>query len=400
MAKSKRVGADVGNGNLKLWMDGYEDGLLISSIQNKLLTTIKENVMGIANISEDEIIDYLDVTFLSSPALKTTGEEERYAIGNYCISNFARGEEIKVESKKYEDDIPARTILAGLLYDAIRNNPNKKNVKAQYDLSMSLPLLDTRLDSYEKNQTRYIGQHVMKYHYPDGETEITVTIDIEFATTNPEGGIGAYAVVYDINGNPIQYEMEIMDEVFTDTLEEYPLLLVDIGSGTTELAASNGIKFDQRNSVGLPLGCRDTIREIYVSWNAKTENKNDQILNSAKFTNIYLDGRSYRKNKLRSHSKDYLYQFATDVVTEVSKHYKELTKIHGSDLRIPVFGGGSILIQHYLEELFEQENIASAVIFVDKPLFINARGSYIFSRMKAFEARKQKYLNSLKETVK
>ncbi|WDV09190.1 ParM/StbA family protein [Lysinibacillus irui] len=389
----RKAGVDGGNGETKMYFEGVDEGLAIPTAELILLNAnskSKGNFLANDVVTPKNIHEHLDITFLSSKALSKSNE--RYLIGKRTLKALgAKPKETPKHAQKHTSEIVARTVLAGLLVDAIRNNPESKTITAHYDLNLALPLNQIDEEAFQKHAERFIGTHEMKFHYPNGE-EILVTIVVEFAMTLPEGAIGGYAIVYNLDGTPKIYEIleedENGDQVKTEvTFEDRELLMGDIGAGSLDCAVMFGVDFDYENSEGFELGTKESVNKIRTEWNKLQ--KQDQINSLTQFTEIYSNTEIFNSAKLQNFSTMYLNDDAIVIADSLKSIYEKMP----SRARIVLYGGGAILYKNALIPLLEE--YSDKVIFAPDPKFITAKGLLIFALTPAFEEIKNNYLEAL-----
>ncbi len=390
MVKAKRAGADGGNGSLKMWVEGSEKGILIPSITSEVLTVKDTKGLDMPTISIDDLENHLDVTFRTTPALKKTNT--RYLLGQVIMNKKlnASANEMALDSRKYSNEMTAQLILVGLMVDAMRSNPEKSKIKATYDIAVALPLLDLSKEKYDLHTKRFIGTHELIFHHPNGD-EVEVTITIECAICLPEGAIGSFSIVHDEKGNYNKYQIRYnsKSELIETTFEKMPLLLVDIGSGTTELAASTGINFNHDLSKGLKFGGKTVINEIMDAWNADPNNGLDPIRSTIEFTDAYTDALNYLHNRVIECSEDFINKYTNSLANEITNLYE---KMGSSQTRIIIYGGGQLLFKKPLNSKLGEVDLADKTIFLPNPIFTNAKGLLNYTMTPAFKARKEKFV--------
>lgn len=385
---ARKASVDGGNGSTKMMFEGVEQGLAIPTANQKVLkrSISRGAFLNSTKVTSENIQDHLDITFVSSKALEKTNE--RYYIGKRCLRDLdSIPDETEKEAKKHVSEIVARTALAGLLVDAIRLNPDSKQITAHYDLTLALPINSVDQEAFQQHASRFIGTHEMIFHYPNGE-EVNVTIVIEFAMTLPEGAISAYSIIYDLQGDYKTYSITVGDEKKEITLEESDLILVDIGAGTLDIAVMNGLNFDFDNSVSDNLGTRKTIDKIRNEWNVENKDKLDSLL---KFNEVYNDSSDENSARLQEFSLEFLDADSRKIATMIHEVYR---KLH-SRARIFVQGGGQLLYKRSLMPLFTDLDYISNVHFTQNPVFTNAEGLLIFALSPDYSEIKKEYLEAL-----
>ncbi|MFY0519304.1 hypothetical protein ACOMCU_15975 [Lysinibacillus sp. UGB7] len=389
----RKAGVDGGNGELKVYFEGADEGLAIPTAELIVINANgKGNFLATDVVTPKNIHEHLDITFVSSKALAKTNE--RYHIGKRTLKNMgAKPKETPKHAQKHTSEIVARTVLAGLLVDAVRNNPESKSITAHYDLDLALPLNQIDEEAFQKHAERFIGTHEMKFHYPNGE-ELTVTIVVEFAMTLPEGAVGSYAIVYNQDGSLKQYTIveDINDEnpegtITEVTFDDRELLLGDIGAGSLDCAVMKGVDFDYSNSEGFELGTKESVSKIRTEWNKLQ--KQDQINSLTQFTEIYSNTEIFNSAKLQNFSTMYLNDDAIVIADSLKSIYEKMP----SRARIVLYGGGAILYKNALLPLLEE--YSDKVIFASNPKFTTAEGLLIFALTPAFEELKNNYLEAI-----
>lgn len=387
----RKAGVDGGNGETKMQFEGVDEGLAIPTAELLVINaSSKGSFLASQTVTPKNIHEHLDITFIASKALAKTNE--RYYIGKRTLKSMgAKPKETPKNAQKHTSEIVARTILAGLLVDAVKNNPESKSITAHYDLNLALPLNQIDEAAFQKHAERFIGTHEMKFHYPNGE-ETLVTIIIEFAMTLPEGAIGSYAIVYNIDGSLKSYEIIEEDDEGNEvksvvTFEDRELLMGDIGAGSLDCAVMMGVDFDFDNSDGFELGTKESVNKIRTEWNKLQ--KQDQINSLTQFTEIYSNTEIFNSTKLQNFSTMYLNDDAIVIADSLKSIYEKMP----SRARIVLYGGGAILYKNALIPLLEE--YSNKVIFAPNPKFTNALGLLIFSLTPAFEEIKNNYLEAL-----
>lgn len=388
----RKAGVDGGNGSLKLQFEGVEEGLAIPTAELYVIKAdSKGNFLAAATVTPKNLHEHLDITYVTSKALKQTNE--RYYIGKRTLKSMgAKPKETPKHAEKHKSEIIARTILAGLLVDAIRNNPDSKVITVNYDLSLALPLSHIDQDAFQYHAERLIGVHELIFHYPNGD-EVNVNIEVEFAMTLPEAAIGGYAVVYNPDGTFKEYD-EVLSvdpesgeqQIGKVTFEDRELLLGDIGAGSLDCAVMIGTNFDYENSEGFELGTKESVNKIRLEWNKLQ--KQDQINSLTQFTDIYSNSEVFNSNKLVLFSKPFLNDDAIIIAQNLKSLYEQMP----SRARIVLYGGGAILYREHLLPLLEEYN--DKVIFAKNPVFTNAEGLLIFALNPSFEQIKNQYLEA------
>jgi plasmid segregation protein ParM len=384
LVKATKVGTDGGNGELKLMFENMTEGLAIPTAEIRVLNpNEKGNFLSQTKVTPENIQDHLDITYVSSKSLSNTNE--RYLIGKKTLTKLKDSvlETDTSEAKKYESEVVARTVLAGLLVHAIRQNPEKDRIEAAYDLSLCLPFIEVDQEQFQKNSNRFIGTHELLFHYPQGNT-VTVVIKIEYAVTNPESAVASFGIVYERDWSLKQYPIKTDEGQTLITLENRPLLIPDIGAGTLDAAVMNGVNLDFDNSIGVELGTKKTIEKVIEAWNRQFAD--DKLTSLTQFNDVYGNEEDFNSSKLQSFTQPYLENDAK----LIAKVIKELMSNLPSQTIIVFCGGGSLLFKPSLITLLDK--YSKQMIFKKDAKFANAEGLLIFATHPTFEEMKKDFL--------
>lgn len=381
MTELFKAGADAGNNGLKLWVSDA-DPITIPSIYSDYMRP-KTAIMDMEDIAPDELIDNLDVT-INSKALPINNG--RYIVGNKVLTErVTNPAELELRSDKSQDEIPVITTLSGLAAHAMRLNPNKDSIEVNYDLSVALPVNGISKEAVQRNEARYIGTHEVIFHHPS-ERDVTVTIKIEFCKCIPEGAAAAWGIVFDEKGKVTKRKVEIGDRLEEVTFKDKTLLHFDIGAGTTELVVTEGIKYQPTQSRGLEYGVKKTIADIIQRWNRDYPNKT--IDSSTEFNEIYFDPEHPRHNDLVNDSQAGLNNLARTISIEIINEIDGLK----DDPFVFIYGGGAAIIKTQLQQILKKKGRMANVIFLNDPMYINARGLLVYTSSPRFTQLKEKAL--------
>ncbi|MEK5187135.1 hypothetical protein [Solibacillus sp. FSL W7-1324] len=393
--KTRRGGVDAGNGEAKFWFEGAHAGIAIPTAEIEIFRNNDKFAMLANNdVTYENIHERLDVTFVSSKALEETNR--RYKIGGHTLSeNGVKPDETEFESKKYASEIIARSVLAGILVDALKQKHQEvgswdfKSVKASYDIALALPLMEINPNSFSSHALRFIGTHEMIFHFPNGQ-KIEVTIEIEFASTFPEGAIAVYPIMYNLDGTYKQYTIEVNGQTITTDLSQYKILLTDIGAGTLDLAVMNGVNYDYNNSKSLDLGTKEDVFSIIEQWNEHDPlNKIDSL---TQFTKIYSSKDDFRTEALVNFASPRLSANSKKIGTEVKNIFKDL----GSKSVNVFCGGGSILYRSHLTKIMNSDSkYQGRTIFSEHDKFTNSLGLLMMMLHEAFDQMKDQYISEV-----
>ncbi|MER2006167.1 MAG: hypothetical protein ABS939_01840 [Psychrobacillus sp.] len=397
--KTRRGGIDAGNGEAKFWFEGETAGLAIPTAEIEIFrNNNKFNMLAVNDVTIENIHEKLDITFVSSKALEETNR--RFKIGVHTLTEIGiKPDETEFDSNKFASELIARSVLSGILVDAIKQkskeqgNLDFKSVKATYDIALALPLLEINPESFSAHALRFIGSHEMIYHFPNGKT-IEVTLEIEFSSTFPEGAIAVYPIMFNMDGTYKTYTLTVNGETITTNLSEYMILLSDIGAGTLDLAVMDGLNYDFTNSKSLPLGTKEVVMGIIDEWNEHDPlNRIDSL---TKFTNIYSSKNDFRANNLVAFASPRLSANSRKIGTEVKNIFNKL----GSKSVNVFCGGGSLLYKDQLTKMMStDEKYKGRTIFAEHDKFINSLGLLMIMLQVSYDEMKEQYLAEAHGTV-
>lgn len=378
LSKTLSVGADAGNNGLKMWVVGEEEAAMVPSVYSlnygDTATQFEQ-----ADIPVDKLLENLDVT-INSKALHEN--QLRYYVGEIILKNQIKGIEYEKLSNKSTDQMPVIVTLSALAVEAMKRKPVKDNITMSFDLAVALPLATINQASALVHAERFIGTHEVIYHHPSGRN-VTVEIIIEFCKCIPEGAAGAWGVVYDEKGAISSRQVEINDEIQTIGFADKQLLHFDIGAGTSELAVTNGVQYMPRLSEGLTYGTKETINEIIKRWN--NDNPRKSINGISEYNEIYYNSEHPRHIALVEISKIPLRNLATQLSMVIINKIDDLK----DDPYTFIYGGGSTILKSYLEQILKEKGRLTNVIFMNEPMYVNAKGLLIFALSPLFKSAKE-----------
>ncbi|SDD79169.1 plasmid segregation protein ParM [Bhargavaea beijingensis] len=375
-----KAGADAGNNALKLWVKDHEP-ILIPTVYSLYMGETTE-LMDMEDIPKDALLENIDVT-INSKALSFNGQ--RYVIGEKVLNDNLPGIELEKRSDKSSDEIPVLVTLAGLAIDAMRREYKKNKITVTYDLSVALPVGMITQEAARNNAARYMGTHEVIFHHPSGRN-VTVTIKIEYCKCLPEGAAAAWGVVFDEGGKLSERKVEVGDKIMKVDFSDKTLLHFDIGSGTTEIVVTEGVRFNPKLSEGLNFGVKSAISEILKRWNRNHPVKS--IDSMAEFNEIYFDPEHPRHNELKAESQTGLMQLAQRISRPIINKIDDLK----DDPYVFIYGGGAAILKDYLQQILNAKERTTNVTFLQDPMFVNARGLLVYTCSPRYEQQKEKEL--------
>ncbi|MBO1625575.1 ParM/StbA family protein [Bacillus arachidis] len=388
MSTLLKAGADAGNNGLKLMVKGQQP-IYIPSIYS-LYIGEPTGLLDEEDVAISEIEKHIDVT-ICSPSLMLNNV--RYIVGQKVINDQLKGTEIEKKSDKSTDELMVLTILSGLAISAMRHSPKLDHINIRYDLSVALPMQIITQEIASENANRYMGNHKVIFHYPNGR-DVTVNVSIEFCKCLPEGASGTWGIIYDEDGNVLKHKVEGEKNSTTEIdFVDKTLLSFDIGAGTTEEVVSFGVNFRPQLSKGLSYGVKETLLQIITRWNRKYPTKT--IDSITEFNQIYLYEKHPRHALLVAESQQALLGLAARVATDIINKIDDMK----DDPYVFIYGGGAVIIKNSLELILKQKGRLKNVIFVDNPLFTNARGLLVYTCSPRYREHKQKELGFTNLTI-
>ena len=376
-----KAGADAGNNGLKLMVKGQKP-IYIPSIYS-LYIGESTGLLDEVDVPISELENHIDVT-ISSPSLMLNNV--RYIVGQKVIQDQLKGTEMEKKSNKSTDELMILTILSGLAISAMRHNPNSNRINIRYDLSVALPMQIITPEIATENAQRYMGNHKIVFHYPNGR-DVTINVSVEFCKCLPEGASGTWGIVYDEEGNALKYKVEKENDIISEIdFVDKTLLSFDIGAGTTEEVVSFGVNFRPQLSKGLAYGIKETLLQIITRWNRKKQKKT--IDSITEFNQIYLNENHPRNPLLVEESQQALLSLAARVATDIINKIDDMK----DDPYVFIYGGGAVIIKNSLQSILKQKGRLKNITFVENPLFTNARGLLVYTCSPRYREHKQKEL--------
>ena len=85
------------------------------------------------------------------------------------------------------------TILSGLAVSAMRQSPTSSHINIRYDLSVALPMQLITQEIAAENAKRYMGNHKVIFHYPNGR-DVQLMFQLSFVNACLRGASGTWAL--------------------------------------------------------------------------------------------------------------------------------------------------------------------------------------------------------------
>lgn len=386
MEQVLKVGADAGNNALKLWVKDHKP-FMIQAVYSHYIGDAITN-MEAKDIQVDEIVNHLDVT-ITSPSLSNL--KERIIVGQKVLDDQLDAIEMEKRSDKSTDEIPLITTLCGLMVDAIKRFPEKDHIEVAYDLSVALPLKTITPEAAERHEKRFRGVHTVVFHHPSGR-DIKVEIKVVFSKCLAEGATGAWAVTYNEEGESNKRIVEIEEtnngkkNFIEVTFEDKLQLHFDIGAGTIEEAVTKGVALQYKQSDGLEYGTKNSILDFMSIWNKNNPRKH--IDSITEFNDIYFNSEHPRHNQVKNAAAPILKSLAIKISKEIINKIDSIK----DDVYVFIYGGGAALLKDYLQAILQERGRDHNVIFLNDPIYVNAKGLLVYTCSPRFEELKQEAL--------
>lgn len=384
MVTIKKAGVDSGNNGGKFVIDGMKP-YMIPAVYSEYMGESMA-LMDQEDVSIDKLKENIDIT-INSKSITFSGS--RFIVGQKVVDDNLTPIEMETKSNKATDDLPIILSLAGLVVEAITSNPDKNKIRVHYDLSVALPVTTISPEVASKYEKRYEGTHLVTYHHPSGRN-VEIEIVIEFCKCLPEGAAASWGVVFNEKGELIK--RTIIDENEKEnvvTFENKTMLHFDIGGGSTELVVTHGVAFKSQLSDGLTYGTKETILDCIVKWN--NANPRKTIDSIVEFNKIFYDTEHPRHNALKTHVENFARLLAQKLSTPLINKINQLKDVPF----IFIYGGGADFVKDPLTRILEAKGYANNVIFVSDPMFVNAKGLYVYASSPRFDELKKKTLEEI-----
>lgn len=301
----------------------------------------------------------------------------------------ARNKKGKIEvperaTKATNDQILIMYLLAAAI-DAVKTHqPDSTNtIHYKAVLSAFLPVVDVQKGLKSEFQQRLERHtHEIQFLQTPGAENVTVRIQFVRVYTNTEG----VAAVIDLAiAEPTNYH------IADSTLLSKKILVSEIGGNTTEMPIVSHGKLDRYNSDGIRVGTSayldEIIREIESNYEHEVSSRErlvEYIKSDTHPCQIKIKGVYHSFQEI---SDRHLQSCATRIYERIDRIWKNV-----DDLDVTLcIGGGSILLQKYLNEINQNSGKYPFLFVDDEKLvpFLNARGGWKVAYRKEEKIRKQ-----------
>ncbi len=219
----KLASVDAGNKNLKVFIEGMKEPIIIINNQCMATTLNFKSNLNVFKREGINPINLLDVTVVSNGM-----DLGRRYVGGLAVKHG--GEERSLKKEKSNDNDILFSLITAIGFGIVQPDAKQKRQDSKISLGTCLPSVEymqnEKVDLHEK---RLIGTHQVIFHDPCFNG-VTVEIEIfdDEVLTLPEGTAALLNVATDIDGNALPE--------FSD-LEDRIVIVVDIGGGTTDISA-------------------------------------------------------------------------------------------------------------------------------------------------------------------
>lgn len=352
MQTIKKVGADVGNDALKIYLDQENtEGKRKIEIMNVVAPGYNRRILG---VEKGQLVNLLDVN-----VFEDTRDLGRYFVGGIAFKDN-RGDLIEkskrdIKAKSPDTIILLMTGLAYALYDP--NNPQKVENIA---LGTLLPTEEFWSDDLIKEFAEKLNKsYKVKFNSPTFKgAEITLNIidhDIQ-----PESAAGLLTAIYDSEGKYKPKRENTENEIH---------LGIFIGSITTEVAVFENGEFNPRGFFGIDLGTSDPLDKIIEDMDVDmTRHQMDYIIRSNKSLVVNTKDKT---NELQSAKEKRFDFFVKQLVNRVNKNLAKQGINTSLVTHVDLGGGGAITVL----DSFKKEIDLGNVNIVDDARYANALGA-------------------------
>lgn len=370
MKNIKKIGADVGNDTLKIYLEEKNfEGKDKLEVMNVVSPGYNRRIMG---AEKGHLSNLLDVN------IAVDGED----LGRYFVGGLAFKENRNDLLEKNKRDIKAKNIdtiillITGLAYSLY--DPKEPVKTENIALGTLLPTNeywneDSDEDLVSIFRDNFKKSYTVKFNSPVFNA---AEISINFVDNDiqPESVAGHLASIYESDGSLKKGSENCEDEIY---------LGIFIGSITTEVSVYANGEFDSRGFIGIDLGTSDPLDKILDDLGIDmTRHQLDHIIRTKKQLIINKNGQTEDYTEKLNKAKEKRFNIFTRLL--VNRINKELSKqgINTSLInRVNMGGGGAITTI----DSFKKEFAVGNVVLVPDARFANALGALLSIKGKQHE---------------
>lgn len=348
---------DGGNGYMKDRLNGQTT--IFPSVLARFLPGMQNNIIKASDTKEvqnllNNYLDDMDIT-VQSNGINSNG---RYLVGKAGINSGAPLMTFNVSSVegKSTSDISIISALSLVAYNAVKvyyeqYNNLPENLKVEVaKMATDLPIDETKNRSIRESYiTRFTGnQHIVVINNFDNP--ITVNVTFKKAFLEAEGVVGERGLIM----SPTNAGMLRDDDVFQPLIEDYQLdsfdgqdlmeagntIGVDIGDGTVDFSAMNGLASlpNMNDSLNTGIGniAEEAISALHQAYPAIRR------LNRQKFMEIANRGNDEESRTYHSFLDQQMIVLNQQIISKISTLYSRLDQQVGM---IIISGGGAVALK-------------------------------------------------------
>jgi plasmid segregation protein ParM len=416
--------AAIDNGNSEF--DGIINGELVQQ-PNVNISLHSNPWKDEINVSEfvENLFNRLVVT-IASPAINKGGlysvGKKAYESGNFNAMNFEFAD-------KTEDEVGIINILAFTAAKAVKDYFKKAKelpktaLNVKVDMVASLPVQQHN----EKSMNAFTDLFLLRerkhiVHVYIGQVPVAVELEYEFVRVLPEAVSAVFSLIYTHDGKDLSYREgdfyipfeesyldrinqertdegeEVLDEIDGRFFENLRIAHLDIGSGTTEIPVTIGVKPVEEFKTGIKNGVGHAMERALLNFREVTGIDSFEIHD---LSDVFKGKKEYKK--YRQKAKNSFEQPAMDESKKILKrlNQEQQRDRYQSDVLV-VYGGGSILLRPYIHDelikVYEEDNEMYVFYVPEKyAVTLNVYGLDCFLRHPAFAYLKEQYMGQ-KET--
>lgn len=360
MKSVKKVGADVGNDALKLYLNekNYE-GKDKLEVMNVVAPGYNRRIMG---MEKGHLSNLLDVSI----------EIDGKNIGRYFVGGLAfkdnRGDLIEktkrdIKATSMDTIILLVTGVAYAMYDP--NNPKKVENIALGTLLPTEEYWDDKADLLKKFIENFGKSYKVKFHSP-AFNGADITINFIDSEVQPESAAGHLTAIYDNDGQLRDGMQNIENEVH---------LGIFIGSITTEVSVYEHGEFNPKGFFGIELGTSDPLDKIIDDLGIEmTRHQIDYFIRNNKKLIVNIDGETKDITEKLKESKDQRFGFFVKQLVNRINQQLDKQGIKTSLInRVNLGGGGAITT---FDNFVKEFNVGNITLVPDAR-FANALGALL-----------------------